>query len=88
MTPEKNSKFIILNTRKFKSGDRKDDGAIRRIQIQTPQAQVRLISLEDLRRTILTISGILKKGRIIPVIKPILLKRASINLSFMRMNKL
>jgi len=78
MTQEKNIKFMILNTRKFKSNDRKDDGAIRRIQIQTPQAQVRLISLEDLRRTILTISGILKKGRIIPVIKPIFVSMASI----------
>ena len=63
MTHEKNRKFMILKTRKFKSGDRKDDGAISRIQIQTPQAQVRLISLEDFLWMILKIKGIFQNGR-------------------------
>ena len=38
-------------------------GAISRKHIQTPQAQVRLMSPEDLRRITLIISGRLNKGK-------------------------
>jgi hypothetical protein len=53
------------------SSDVKARGAIRTIQLHTPNAHERLISSDDFLLTILTIRGMLKKGRIIPEINPI-----------------
>ena len=49
----------------------KPDGAIKSAHIHTPMAQLIDMSDEDLRRTILTIKGILKKGMITPATRPI-----------------
>ena len=49
----------------------KPEGAISSEQIQTPMAQLIEISSEDRRCSILTIKGILKKGKIMAATKPI-----------------
>lgn len=52
----------MLNVFQTISLDWKPDGAIKRMQTQIPNAQIRLISSEDRRLTIRMISGILKSG--------------------------
>jgi len=63
----------MLNTLKTISTDVRADGSIRTKQIQTPNTQNRLISLEDFLRSILAIKGIFQKGKAMAAIIPIIL---------------
>lgn len=62
---------MILKVFQTKSLDLKASGAIRIKQTQTPRAQCKLMSADDLRFTIRAISGIFQKGRTIAAIKAI-----------------
>ena len=61
-TQENSVKFTMLNSLNTISSDTKPDGAIKMIQAHTPKAQERLISAEDLRRTIFMINGTFHNG--------------------------
>ena len=54
------------------SVDVNPDGAIKSVHTHTPHTQLNEISWDERRWTILTIKGILKKGRIIAAQRPII----------------
>ena len=64
----------MLNVFQTMSWDWKPDGAINKMQIQTPNTQTRLMSSEDRRFTILKINGILKNGIIMAQISEMISK--------------
>lgn len=61
----------MLNTRHTKSEEVNPEGAISTKQVQTPTAQNKLMSLDDFRWMIRTISGIFHNGRITAAIRAI-----------------
>jgi hypothetical protein len=59
----KNTTFVQPKARKAMFGEARTAGVMRRMQIQTPKSQTRLISSADFRLMIRIMSGILKRGR-------------------------
>lgn len=62
--------FTIEKTLNAGSGDTSAAGSISTIQTNTPTAHVTLMSAEDLRRPILTMSGMFHKGSATPATSP------------------
>lgn len=61
----------MLNVRQTGSAERKASGAINKKHIHTPNAQYKLMSLEDLLLITLTIRGIFQNGNAIAAINAI-----------------
>jgi hypothetical protein len=66
--------LTILNVFQTISTEIKPDGAINRMQTQTPSAQLKLISLEDFLLMILRINGMFHNGRVMAAIRPMVWK--------------
>ena len=64
-------RLVILKTRQTGSTDRKASGAISKKQTQTPNAQYRLMSLEDFLFMTRIISGMFHNGNIIAAMSAI-----------------
>jgi len=61
---------MILNVRQIKSFEVNPDGAINSAHTHTPITQLIDISVEERRRMILTIKGILNSGMVMEAISP------------------
>ena len=70
-TPENRMMLTMLNDFQTMSSDINPDGNIRTMQTHTPAAHVMLMSRDDLRRIILTMSGILNSGKVTAAMRPI-----------------
>ena len=71
MTPVNMTTFIVLNPTANLSPDIKALGAINTDVAQSPTAQIKEMSCEDLRRTIWTINGMSHNGRLMAAQNPI-----------------
>jgi hypothetical protein len=65
-TPVKKIILVQPKARKAISEEARAAGVMRRMQIQTPKSQTKLISSADFRLTILMMRGILKTGKRAP----------------------
>jgi hypothetical protein len=61
---------MILNVRQIKSGEVNPEGAINSAHTQTPITQLMDMSIEERRRMILTIKGMLNNGMVMEAISP------------------
>jgi hypothetical protein len=69
-TPVNKTRLIILNVRQIKSFEVNPEGAINSAHTHTPITQLMDMSIEERRRMILTIKGMLNNGMVMEAISP------------------